>query len=54
VSLADGQAALGIARLMVSAMMEEGTSRIDAISKIWLVDSQGLIVKVLQARFSCG
>ena len=41
------QASIGIANLLVMAMQEEGTSVADAVSKIWLVDSRGLVTKVL-------
>jgi len=40
------QAAIGAAHLLISAMGEEGVSEKDAIQKIWMVDSKGLIVKV--------
>ena len=40
------QAAIGIANLLVMAMEEEGTPREEAVKKIWMVDSRGLIVKV--------
>uniref|UniRef100_A0A8B9EZX1 Malic enzyme n=1 Tax=Amazona collaria TaxID=241587 RepID=A0A8B9EZX1_9PSIT len=41
-----GEAAMGIAYLLLMAMEKEGTSREDAVRKIWMVDSKGLIVKV--------
>uniref|UniRef100_A0A669QXV1 Malic enzyme n=2 Tax=Phasianus colchicus TaxID=9054 RepID=A0A669QXV1_PHACC len=40
-----GEAAMGIAHLILMAMEKEGISRADAIKKIWMVDSKGLIVK---------
>ena len=40
------KANLGIASLLSLAMQEEGATKEEADSKMWLVDSKGLLVKV--------
>ncbi|XP_075858524.1 NADP-dependent malic enzyme, mitochondrial isoform X2 [Microcebus murinus] len=40
-----GEAAMGIAQLLVMALEKEGVPKAEATRKIWMVDSKGLIVK---------
>ncbi len=46
--LGAGEAATGIADLVVSAMMAQGLARDAALRTCWLVDSQGLVVRSRQ------
>ncbi len=40
------QAAVGIANLIVDALVEGGMAHSEAVKKCWLFDSKGLVVKV--------
>lgn len=41
-----GEASIGTAQLLALAMVEKGIPYEEAIQRIWLIDSKGLIVKV--------
>lgn len=40
-----GEASIGIAKLLMMAMKESGMTQAEALGRIWMVDSRGLIVK---------
>ena len=40
------KAALGIANLIVMAMMESGMTQAEARKRIWMYDKYGLLIKV--------
>lgn len=44
---------MGIAQLLIMAMAKEGVSKADALKKIWMVDSKGLIVRVCEPQGMC-
>lgn len=42
---------MGIAELITMAMEKEGLPKEQCLKKIWMVDSKGLIVKVLRKSY---
>uniref|UniRef100_A0A671UBZ9 Malic enzyme n=1 Tax=Sparus aurata TaxID=8175 RepID=A0A671UBZ9_SPAAU len=48
--LGAGEAALGIANLIVMAMMEAGMTQADARQRIWMYDKHGLLIKEMDSN----
>jgi hypothetical protein len=40
------QASLGIAEIIIMALVKQNMTEVEALDRVWLVDSKGLVVKV--------